>query len=72
MADEALRQQLRERIAANRHRIYEALRIADFERYRRAIQSAEAVTLNFDLPQRVAVEIESAVVLSVADALGIK
>jgi hypothetical protein len=63
---------LDEKIAANRERIYQALRVADFGRYTRAIQSAEAVTLNHNLPAKVAVAIEAAVVLSVADALGIK
>lgn len=61
-----------ERIAANRERIYNLLKAADFTRYRNAIQSAEAVTLNHNLPPKVAVAIEAAVVLSVAEALGIK
>jgi hypothetical protein len=59
-------------IADNREKIYRALKIHDFQRYRDAIQSAEAVSLTFDLPQNVAAEIEAAVVLSVADALGVK
>jgi len=59
-------------ISEHRERVYRELRVRDFDRYRRAIQAAEAVTLTFHLPQNVAVEIESAVVLSVADALGIE
>jgi hypothetical protein len=59
-------------IAAHREKVYRALKERDFDLYRRSIQAAEAVTLTFDLPQRVAVELEAAVVLMVADALGVK
>lgn len=39
--------------------------------FREAIQSAEAVSLNFDLPQEVAVEIEWACMASLAGGLGL-
>lgn len=58
-------------IADNRQRYYDALKAADFDRYRKAIQSAEAVTLEHHLSQKVAVEIEAAVIFAVCDALGV-
>lgn len=59
-------------LAEHREKIYRALKAKDFDRYQKAIHAAEAVTLTFDLSNNVAVEIESAVVLSVADALGVQ
>jgi nucleoside phosphorylase len=64
--------EMKQKIADNRQRFYDALKAADFLRYRNAIHSAEAVTLQFDLPQKVAVEIEAAVVFAVCDALGVE
>ena len=61
-----------QRMAANRQRFYDALKAADFERYRKAIHSAEAITLNHHLPTKVAIDIEAAVVFAVCDALGVK
>lgn len=63
---------LKQLLSESRERIYRELKARDFDRYTRAIQAAEAVTLTFGLSNSIAVEIESAVVLSVADALGIK
>ena len=63
---------LAERLSANREQFYRALKSADFELYRRCIQGAEAITLNHNLPNKVAVEIEVAVVFAACDALRLK
>ncbi len=63
---------LRERIGSSREKIYRALKDADPARYRDAINTAEAVTINHGLPPRAAADVEAAVVLSVANALGVK
>jgi hypothetical protein len=59
-------------IRASRSRIYKALKEANPERYRDAINAAECVILNHNLPPKAAVDVEAAVVLSVASALGVK
>jgi len=58
-------------VAHYREEQYRALKAKDFDLYRRSIQAAEAVSLNYNLPHHIAADIESAVVLMVADALGL-
>ena len=59
---------LRERIAAARQKTYDQLKAWDFDLYRQSIQAAEAVTFNHNLPQKVAVDIEAAVVCMAHEA----
>lgn len=63
---------LNELLASSRERIYRALKDHDPQVFSDAIRSAEAVSLNHNLPHKVAVDIEAAVVLSVAQALRLK
>jgi hypothetical protein len=63
------RERVERLISERRDRIYKALKMHDFDLYRRCIQAAEAVSLNHHFYGKVAADIESAVVLMVADAL---
>ena len=51
--------------------MYRALKEADFDLYRTAIESAEAVKINFDLPLKVAVAVEEATVYCASKGRGI-
>ena len=55
-----------------RERVYRALKERDFELYRKCIQSAEAVSINHNAGPRLAADIEAAVIMQVADAIGVK
>lgn len=63
---------IRDRIGSSRARIYRALKEADPIRYREAITVAECLIINHRLPPQAAVDVEAAVVLAVANALGVK
>ena len=55
-----------------RERVYRALKEHDFELYRKCVQSGEGVSLTHNCGPRLAADIEAAIILQVADALGIK
>ena len=55
-----------------RERVYRALKEHDFELYRKCIQSAEAVSITHCVGSRLAADIEAAVIMQVAEALGVK
>lgn len=63
----------KELLAKRREEIYAALKRRDFDLYRRSIQAAEGVVLHHRLGDRptLAADIEAAVVLMVADAVGV-
>ena len=58
-------------IGEHRERIYRALKAHDIGLYRRCIEAGEAVSLTHGAGHRLAADIEAAIVLSVADALGV-
>jgi hypothetical protein len=60
-----------ERRDALQKAMYRALKEADFDLYRTAIESAEAVKINFNLPIKVAVPVESATVYCASKGRGL-
>ena len=62
----------RQLLSDYRERVYRALKDHDFELYRKCIQSAEAVSINHNANHRLAADIEAAVVMQVAEAIGVK
>jgi hypothetical protein len=54
-----------------RERVYRALKEHDFDLYQRCIQAGEAVSLTHNANHCLAADIEAAVIMSVADALGV-
>lgn len=73
MSTERTSPRFAERLAAMREATYDALRAHDHDLFRRSVQAAEAVTLNYGLGynHKLAADIEWAVVGTVASALGL-
>jgi hypothetical protein len=60
-----------ERRGARQKAMYRALKEADFDLYRTAIESAEAIKINFNLSLKAALAVESATVYCASKGRGL-